>query len=765
MRSPVIALLTVALASTACPGPPGGDGEPDGGAGGEGEGEGEGERADAGPEPEPNVVGLDARPVNTTCLAPDRPVENSAVVLSRIFPNLSLRNPLFLLERPGDALNFYAIERGGRVVRWSKSDNNATETQVFCDIQNRVRTSDSGNSEQGLLGIAFHPEHATNGEIYLSYTANNDNNSCSFNDPSDCVFESRVSRFTIDENDDTCAEDSEVQLLDIDDFAGNHNGGHLAFAPDGSLFLGMGDGGAANDPLGTGQDLTQLLGKMIRIDVDRIENGLNYAIPTDNPFRNVVGARPEIYALGLRNPWRFSFDRGSGELWVGDVGQNRLEEVDLVEAGGNYGWSVFEADDCFGSQAECDLGGFLPPVVQYAHDSNRGRFSLTGGYVYRGSAIPDLVGTYLFADFVSKEVFALGSNAAGAATFQTVATMSGTGIASFAEDTAGELYVVDLGGRLFRIDAAGPPAVDTFPRLLSQTGCMDNEDTTKLADGVIPYQLNHPFYSDGASKERGVGLPSGQTVAIEADGDMTLPIGTVFVKSFKVDDELIETRLLVRHDDGDWAGYSYEWATGASDAALVESGGKSRALANQVWSYPSRPACLVCHTAAAGRVLGWEEGQLNGGFIYPQTGRLANQLLTLGSIGVFSNPPADVTVVAKYPPVDLASADIAERGRTYLHVNCSMCHRPGGGGQSDGDMRLTTAIPDQHLCGAEPEQGDLGVPGAQVFFPGDPARSLLSLRMKRQGANRMPPVGSAIVDVVGADVVDRYIAATAVCPE
>ena len=763
MRSlvPFFAVVVV----TACPGPVGDEGEGEGGPG-EGEGEGEGERVDAGPEPEPDVVGLDARPANPApdgCLAPDRPVENSDIALTRIFPNLVLRSPLFLLERPGDDANFYAIERNGRVVRWSKTDNAVTTPQVFCDIANRVQTNDSGNTEQGLLGIAFHPEHADNDEIYLSYTAINDNVGCSFDNPNNCVFESRVSRFTIDAADDTCDEASEVQLLDIDDFAGNHNGGHIAFGPDGTLFLGMGDGGNANDPLSTGQDLSQLLGKMIRIDVDRAEGGRQYAIPTDNPFRNVAGALPEIYAVGLRNPWRFSFDRGSGELWVGDVGQNRLEEIDLVEAGGNYGWSVFEGTDCFASQAECDVGGFLPPVVEYAHQN--GRFSLTGGYVYRGSAIPDLVGTYLFADFVSKEVFALGADAAGVPNFTTTATMVGTGIASFAEDRAGELYLVDLGGRLFRIDPAGPPVVDTFPRLLSQTGCMDPADTRELGSNVIPYQLNHAFYSDGASKHRGVGLPDNQTVTIETDGDLTAPIGTVFVKSFTVDGELIETRLLVRHDDGEWAGYTYEWADGADDATLVEAGGKSRALADQSWSYPSRAACLVCHTAVAGRVFGWEVGQLNGGFTYPQTGRLANQLFTLSSIGVFANPPADVGAQDSYPPVDLASVDVSERGRAYLHVNCSFCHRPGGGGQSDADMRLNTAPADQHLCDEAPEQGDLGVAGARVFFPGDPARSLVSLRMQRLGANRMPPVGSSVIDTVGADVVDRYITATATCPQ
>ncbi len=762
--SAVSVLLLVGAAG--CP-PPADDGDndgPDAGNGDEGEGEGEGEqeRSDAGPQPEPDVSGLDARPTNSTCVAVDRPVDNSEIALTQVFENLDLNSPLFLLERPGDDTRFYAIERGGRVVRWAKNDDTVTTPEVFCDLRDRVETSDSGNSEQGLLGIAFHPDDPA--ELYLSYTAVNDNSPCTFQDASNCVFESRLSRFTIDA--DGCDTGSEVVLLDIDDFASNHNGGHILFGPDGTLFFGMGDGGFADDPARSGQDLELLLGKMIRIDVDRDEDGLGYAIPADNPFKDVVGARPEIYAYGLRNPWRFSFDRASGELWVGDVGQNRIEEIDIVEAGGNYGWSAFEGTDCFRTDDECNVGGFVPPVVEYLHSNQLARFSVTGGYVYRGAALPDLVGTYLFGDFASKEVFRLTVDAQGVAGFEPIATMSGQGIASFSEDSAGELYLVDLAGQLFRVDPAGPPVVDTFPKQLSQTGCMDPQDTTKLAPGVIPYQLNHAFYSDGASKQRGVGLPEGGQATIGADGDIDLPDGTVFVKSFEVDGALVETRLLMRHDDSNWAGYTYEWNAGAADAQLVDAGGKSKVLGNgQTWTYPSRAGCLVCHTAAAGRVLGWEVGQLNGGFNYPQTGRLANQLFTLKSIGVFTNPPADVADEAVYPAIDLASVSVEARARTYLHVNCAMCHRPGGGGQSDADMRLTASGADANLCGEAPEQGSLGVDGAQVIFPGDPAKSLVSLRMKRLGAGRMPPVGTNVVDVLGTDVVDRYITGLTSCPE
>jgi uncharacterized repeat protein (TIGR03806 family) len=670
-----------------------------------------------------------------------------------------LDHPLFLLERPGDAVHFYAIERAGRVVRWDRTNAAVTTPEVWCDIRDRVDTSDVGNSEQGLLGMAFHPDHASNGELFLSYTATHDEPSCSLRAPFRCLYESRVSRFVVGA-DGRCDRRSEEVLLDIEDFAGNHNGGHIAFDPTGMLVLGMGDGGSANDPADAGQRTDTLLGKMVRIDVDAPAAGRPYGIPADNPFVDQLDVLPEIWALGLRNPWRFSFDRDTGDLWVGDVGQGEFEEIDLVLPGGNYGWKVFEANACF-DPSRCDLGGFLPPVVEYRHAN--GRVSVTGGYVYRGDAIPSLRGTYLFADFASKEVFALTTSTTGTVGFERRATMSGVGIASFAEDAAGELYVIDLGGALFRIDPAGPPPPDTFPTRLSETGCVDPQDPTIFSSGVIPYTMNHPFYSDGATKERGIGLPDGATATIEADGDITLPVGTVLVKSFRVDGALVETRLLVRHDDGEWAGYSYAWE--GSDATLVDAGGRVvRLPGGQQWSFPSRAGCLVCHTAAAGRSLGWETGQLTGFTHYPATGRTAHQLSTLAAIGVFGNPPAEPERASRFPALDDEGSAVAERARTYLHVNCSMCHRPSGGAQGEMDLRHATAFVDSGLCDRAPAEGNLGVDGARLFAPGDPARSLVSIRMKRPGAGRMPLLGSNVVDDAGVAVIDRWIMQTTECP-
>jgi len=229
----------------------------------------------------------------------------------------------------------------------------------------------------------------------------------------------------------------------------NHNGGQIAFGPDGLLYVGLGDGGSGGDPLGHAQDTSTLLGSILRIDVDR---GTPYAVPPDNPFA-AGGGRPEIFAWGLRNPWRWSFDRETGELWCGDVGQNRWEEVDRIRRGGNYGWNVREGAHCFAS-AECDSAGLIEPVAEYSHDEG---CSITGGYVYRGATLPQISGAYVYGDFCSGRIWGLFSAGGGALAPRLLAE-SGLQISSFAEDHDGELYVVDYGGGIHRLASAPEPS-------------------------------------------------------------------------------------------------------------------------------------------------------------------------------------------------------------------------------------------------------------------------------------------------------------------
>ena len=327
--------------------------------------------------------GIESRPANETCMAVARPPTGADIQFTRIWSGVDFSLPVAMVHPRGDDSFWYVVEETGTVRRVS-SDTGATDSTVVLDISDQI--SAWNINEDGFLGMDFHPDFATNGYIYVNYTAGSGNTSRSV-----------VSRFHSDDGGLSFDKDSEAVILEIDQPYINHNGGHVLFGPDGYLYLGFGDGGSGGDPQGNGQNMDALLAKMLRIDVD---GGSPYAIPADNPFVDGGGA-PEIYASGLRNPWRYSFDRETGELWVGDVGQDEWEEVDIVERGGNYGWNIKEGAHCY-SGRNCD-GPYLDPVVEYSHSEGD---SVTGGVVYRGSAIASLSGTYLYADAYQAKVCA-----------------------------------------------------------------------------------------------------------------------------------------------------------------------------------------------------------------------------------------------------------------------------------------------------------------------------------------------------------------------
>lgn len=333
------------------------------------------------------------------------------------FPGLAFQLPVAALQAPGDAHRWFVVEKGGTVRSFMPG---AASPAIFVDVSGRV---DAVPGEAGLLGLAFHPEWQANREAFLSYTAPSPGGGV--------ALVSRLSRFRSTDGGTTLDPASEEILLSVDQPFANHNGGHAAFGPDGFLYLGLGDGGSGGDPLGHGQDTQTLLGAFLRVNVD---GGAPYAIPPGNPFAQ-GGGRPEIFAWGFRNPWRWSFDRATGELWCGDVGQSAWEEVNRVVVGRNYGWNVREGAHCFGA-ASCDTAGLEDPVVAYSHDEG---CSITGGYVYRGTAIPSLAGTYVYGDFCSGTVWGLSSPAPE----PRVLTHSGLRISSFAEGADGELYVLD----------------------------------------------------------------------------------------------------------------------------------------------------------------------------------------------------------------------------------------------------------------------------------------------------------------------------------
>jgi uncharacterized repeat protein (TIGR03806 family) len=698
--------------------------------------------------------GLDTRPSNTTCLAWARPTGGSTISLTQ-FTNLTFNMPVKMLQSPNSNQHWYVLQQLGLVRRFTGTS--PTSATTVLDITGR--TYNTADSEAGLLGMAFHPNFPTDPRVFIYYIDRS------------TVGHLAAFTATVDANGAaTINAGSEQTLLTITKPFDNHNGGDLAFGPDGFLYLSTGDGGGGGDPSENGQRLTTLQGKMLRIQVGA--SGAGYTIPADNPFAGnaqcpaggsrPTGECPEIYAWGLRNPWRWSFDRSNGTLWLADVGQGSYEEVNTIQRGGNYGWDCREGAHNF-ETAGCPATGLIDPVAEYGRTLGS---SVTGGYVYRGTQPSTLVGRYLFADFNSGRIWAwIPDPANPSSRAPTQLLQTSLNISSFGQGNDGELYVVHYtGGTLHRINFQGGGGGGTAPATLSATGCVNPANATQPASGLISYSINAPFWSDSAAKDRWMGLPNGTVISVGTNTDWDFPNGSVLVKNFRMGTRLIETRLFMRHPDGEWGGFTYEWNTQQTDANLVQGGAVRDIGGGQQWIFPSESQCLQCHTSAAGRSLGLETAQLNRNHTYPQTGRTANELLTLNNISLFTPAITDPATQPTMPDPTDTSATLDSRARAYLHTNCAQCHRPGGATGSSMDLRYTTALASTNTCNVTPQSGDLGLgASARLIAPGSAANSILINRTNRRDANGMPPLGSNQVDAAGVTLLTQWVSGLAGC--
>ena len=693
----------------------------------------------AGPQPD-TLAGV--VPVySETCNITGAPTPPPQLALQLVMSNTSISKPLFMEPAPDDSGRVFLLSQPGRVyVADGVTGDGAA--QVWLDIRPQV---DDGPNEAGLLGLAFDPGFASNGHVFLSYTRQGPGG-----------LESVVSRFTVD--DPATGEPdkgTEIVVLTQDQPWGNHNGGGIAFGPDGMLYIGFGDGGSANDPLGAGQDLTTWLGAMLRIDVSTLDATGSYAIPEDNPWYGASSALNEIWAYGLRNPWRFSFDSVDGALWVGDVGQNAVEEIDIVTKAGNYGWKVMEGSDCFKATV-CDTEGMTLPVSEYPHAEGK---SVTGGYVYRGTAMPNLYGAYLFADFEFGTIWALKPDGEGAWERTELADASAF-ISAFGVDAEGEVYVLDwFSGSIYRLVSAAPGAqgLPGWPPTLTDTGCFSDVPARELAPGVLPYSVNTPLWSDAAGKERALALPDQGVIEYTDSGPWTLPDGTILIKTFldptAADEPALETRFLI-NDAGDWRGATYRWNDDGTEAFLLSTAAQAE-LDGQTWDFPSRQQCTGCHTPAAGQVLGLRTEQMAKEFDIFGVGA-SSQIEALAQVGYLTGAPAAVT--EGWPAVDDGLADLGARARAYLDANCAHCHQPGGLANATIDLRAHVALADTGMCDEDPGQGDLGVGGAKILSPGNSDLSTLWLRMATTDPTvRMPSIASSVVDENATDVVADWI--------
>ena len=362
-------------------------------------------------------------------LLSDYSVENA-------FPNLSFEDPVGIYHSGDGTDRIFILEQEGRIKVFSNNSNTSTY-QMFLDITSIV-DQDGGYTEEGLLGLAFHPNYSNNGYFYVNYTSHGPKRNV-------------IARYRVsDTNPNEADYDSSEIILEVNQPYSNHNGGQMGFGPDGYLYIIFGDGGSAGDPLGHGQNLSTFLGSLIRIDIDSSSNGVNYSIPPDNPFINVPSARDEIYAYGLRNMWRFSWDEETGLLWGADVGQNAYEEIDIIYKGLNYGWNTMEGNHCYPIGSNCNSEGLEPPIWEYELYVD-GVCSITGGYVYRGDILWQLKGKYIYGDWCTGDIWAFTLSEDGNHINEDI-IRSNINITSFGIDENDELFFCG-NGRVFKLQS------------------------------------------------------------------------------------------------------------------------------------------------------------------------------------------------------------------------------------------------------------------------------------------------------------------------
>jgi uncharacterized repeat protein (TIGR03806 family) len=715
---------------------------------------------------------------------------------TRAFPTLSFTQPVALVTPPGENRRLFVVEKTGRI--WVIPDVTATvpTRTLFLDLSSIVATGD-GTDERGLLALAFHPNYAANGRFFVWYTLNATTSAGG-------GLHDRLAEFHVSATNASAADaSSEQPLITQRDEAANHNGGQLLFGPDDYLYLSIGDEGGANDQFQNSQRIDRdFFSGIFRLDVDRRPGSLpsnahasvhtaTYSIPPDNPFVgatafngasvNPAAVRTELWAVGLRNPWRMSFDPATGRLWCGDVGQGTREEIDVIVRGGNYGWNYREGTVA-GPRGNPPAGtSFIAPIWDYPNPAQGS--SVTGGIVYRGTRFPDLVGKYLFADFVSGRIWSLtpdGENPVASDRVQLLATDGG--ISSFGLDPSnGDILLADLTENAIKRLVATTIGGTQLPATLSATGAFTNVVTFAPAPGVVAYEPNVSFWSDRATKHRWFALPATTgAFGFSPDDAWSLPTGAIWIKHFDLEltrgnpatARRVETRVLVKTPEGVY-GASYRWNETQTDATLVPDEGTEQqftVIENgssrvQTWHFPSRAECQTCHTSAGGFALTFNTRQLNRDFTFP--GGTANIITALAQAGYLTGAPASTAGLPALAASDDESQPLELRARSYLDVNCSQCHQPGGTALGHFDARAAIPLPLTNLVNG-PLIDNGGDSANRVLAPGDAAHSRILQRMSVRGSrptatapSQMPPIATNERDTASESLLSRWIASLA----
>lgn len=732
---------------------------------------------------------------------------SSALVVEDAFPGQSFSQPLGMASPPGDGDRLFVLEKTGDIELLRGFSSGTLTRSVFLDLDALVNARTAApaevfqtSSEQGLLGLAFHPQFAVNRRFFVVYNLTVGSTAVQ-----------RLSEFRASATNPQAADPASERILiqQIKD-ASNHNGGDLHFGPDGYLYMSWGDEGNANDTLNNSQTITKdFWSSITRIDVDlepqdygpndgtggddanlrpnhhsAIVNDASgnprYEVPADNPWVgastflgsavNPANVRTEFWAVGLRNPWRMSFDPLTGELWCADVGQGAREEVNRIVRGGNYEWAFREGTQT-GAKWSSRPSGWTsshPPVYDYSHGagSMQGQ-SVTGGIVYRGTRIPQLDGKYLFADYVSGNIWSLDDSVNPV----VVERIGGEGaIAGFGRDPAnGDPLLADLDGSIRRLRLRTETAA--FPSTLAETGLFSDPASLTPNSGIHAYDIHLPFWSDHALKRRWFGQTNlASTFGFATEGPWATPAGAVWIKHFDLETtrgvpstaRRLETRVLVRTTAGAY-GVSYRWNSAGTTATLADPAGEDFTVPvtqngitlNQTWRIPSMAECMVCHSQQAGHALSFRTRQLNrSGSLDGDSGNFLSLLRDAGYLS--GNLPPVASLPRHAAPSD-TTYSLESRARSYLDVNCAYCHNQNGSVPSTWDASAALKLFHTGLVNA-PASGGALHPDDRLLVPGQEERSILVHRAAaRAGYSRMPPLGSNVIDEAGVQLLIDWI--------
>jgi chitodextrinase len=680
----------------------------------------------------------------TACVAGAAP--GNAIATQEYWAGVPFTQPMELVQEPAAVGNAWIVmDQTGMIRRVNDNPGDNTNT-VFLNMQGKLTTA----GESGLASLAFDPDYANNRYVYLTYQ-------------SSAPMELRLSRWTANPDFKAIDPTSEKRVFVFPQASDIHHSGSIVFGPGpvaGAkyMYLTVGDNGtnAPGDP--TPQKVPKMNwpnGKVLRFTPNEYRFiapvAWNYADGAVNPW---------IVAKGLRNPWRTSFD--GNDLWISNVGFDTNEEINkfnvITDNMPDFGWPWCEGTLCCAGSVNCAGLPAKPadnlltwPVHEYPRsEGTTAQGAAIAGFVYRGAALPGLVGKFIFSDFVDQTIFALDP-----VTKVRTTILNGIGdIADIGQDRNGEIMLTDYGkSNVYKIIPGAAQPLVWPPQNLADAGCFLNlneaDAVSPTKPGVNPFTVAQKFWSDGADKQRYISLPPGATVDVANADDWKLPPGGVTIKNFRwpATGKTFETRLFVRHTNGIYAGYTYKW-TSATTAALVGANGDTKDLGGHVWNYPSRAQCMTCHNEKVGGSIALETRQLN----------VANQLSNMSAAGIL-NPP-NPAPLAPFPYHLDAAVPLKERAESYLHVNCANCHRgatESSAGRATWDARFTTPLAQKKACDELPFEAVSGNANERIIKPGSNALSTVWLRAHQRTNNFMPPLGSTLVDTDGVQMLADWM--------